>query len=173
MTIPELIRQKAIKYRVDPELALRVAWQESRYKQTARSRVGAIGVFQLMPATAAELGVNPFVASENIDGGIRYLRDRIWDYGGDLYKALAAYNWGLGNLGKAIAQYGADWISHLPAETANYLAKILGPIREALPAVPSLPSLPDPGVLLPGADDFPMFAAVGLGALALLVLVQA
>ena len=170
MTIPELIRAKANRYGVDPELALRVAWQESRYQQTARSGVGAIGVFQLMPATAAELGVNPFNLVENIDGGIRYLRDRIQQYGGDLYKALASYNWGMGNLAAAIAEYGADWISHLPAETANYLAKILGPIRQALPAPAEI--LPTVAEALPDVESIPAIAAIGIAGLALVLLLS-
>lgn len=163
MTVPELIRQKASRYGVDPDLALRVAWQESHYRQTARSKAGAIGVFQLMPATAAELGVNPFDLAENIDGGIRYLRDRIRQYGGDLYKALAAYNWGLGNLGEALEKYGNDWISYLPLETANYLAAILGPIRREIPA---------PGTVLAEVETIPMIAMIGLAGLALILILD-
>lgn len=170
MTIPELIRAKASRYGVDPELALRVAWQESRYRQTARSGVGAIGVFQLMPATAAELGVNPFNLVENIDGGIRYLRNRIRQYGGDLYKALASYNWGMGNLAGAIAKYGTDWIEHLPAETANYLAKILGPIRQALPAPAEI--LPTVAEALPDVESIPAIAAIGIAGVAFVLLLS-
>jgi len=114
----------AAKYGVDPNLALAVARQESNYDQAAVSPAGAVGVFQLMPATAADLGVNPYVLEENIDGGIRYLAWLIGRYGNDPAVVLAAYNWGIGNVDRAIAQYGDDWLSHAPLETRNYVARI-------------------------------------------------
>src|SRR5579864_1756835 len=64
-----LIQQAAAKYGVDPALALAVANQESGYNQAARSSAGAIGIMQLMPSTAAGLGVDPTDAAQNVDGG--------------------------------------------------------------------------------------------------------
>jgi hypothetical protein len=92
--IIQLITEKAKKYGVDPYLALAVAKQESGYNQKAKSKVGAIGVMQLMPDTAKSLGVNPNNLEGNIEGGIKYLRNALDHYNGDVEKALASYNAG-------------------------------------------------------------------------------
>lgn len=116
--IQALIRQAAQTHGVDPELALRVAHQESRYNPAAVSPKGAQGVMQLMPATAKDLGVtNPLDASQNVSGGVRYLRQLADRYGGDQTKIAAAYNWGMGNVEKK----GLD---KMPAETRNYVDKV-------------------------------------------------
>jgi soluble lytic murein transglycosylase-like protein len=86
-----------------------------------------------MPGTAAELKVNPLVWTQNVYGGIRYLARMRDSFKGDLRKALAAYNWGPGNLRRAIHAYGEAWEDQLPAETAGYLRKILEP-EPAAPA---------------------------------------
>jgi len=113
---------------VDPNLALAVAEQESGGNQNAVSSAGAIGIFQLMPATAAGLGVDPTDAQQNIEGGIEFLAQMLYQFGGNVAQALAAYNWGPGNVTKAIAAYGSDFLSHAPAETQNYVSSILGNI---------------------------------------------
>ena len=123
--VQDLITATAARYGVDPQLALAVARQESGFNQEARSPVGAIGVFQLMPATAKWLGVDPYNVEQNIEGGIRYLSQLLAQYGNDMNRALAAYNWGPGNLAKAIASYGEQWIMHAPTETKNYLRNII------------------------------------------------
>ena len=116
--IQALIRQVAQANGVDPDLALRVAHQESRYNPSAVSPRGAQGVMQLMPATAKDLGVdNPMDASQNVNGGVRYLRQLADRYGGDQTKIAAAYNWGMGNVDKK----GLD---KMPAETRNYVDKV-------------------------------------------------
>lgn len=125
-SIPQLIADAAAKYGVDPNLALNVAITESALDQSAVSSAGAIGVFQLMPATAAGLGVDPTNLEQNIDGGVRYLAQLLSQFG-NAQEALGAYNWGPGNVQNAIAQYGGDWLSYAPEETQNYVAKILGP----------------------------------------------
>lgn len=113
------IDDAAARYGVDPNLAKAVAWQESRGKQSAVSSVGALGIFQLMPSTAAGLGVDPTIQSQNIDGGVKYLSQLLTKYNGDTTLALAAYNAGPGN----VAKYGG-----VPpfSETQAYIAAILG-----------------------------------------------
>lgn len=83
---------------------------------------------QLMPGTASGLGVkNPYDPVQNVNGGTQYLSQMISKYG-DYQLALAAYNWGPGNLDKAIKKYGKSWSaikSHAPKETQNYVSKII------------------------------------------------
>ncbi len=138
-SIQDLIASAAAHYGVDPILAIAQARAESNFDQAAVSPAGAIGVFQLMPATAAGLGVDPYNLEQNIDGGVRYLSQLLSQFGGDVQKALAAYNWGPGNLAKAIAANGSDWLSHLPAETSKYIAQITGAIGTYLPGGSSGP----------------------------------
>src|SRR3989304_8831881 len=137
MTVQEQIIATAARHGMDANLALAQAWAESRFDQSRISPKGAIGVFQLMPATARELGVDPYNRSQNVEGGIRYLREMLGRFGGNLEKALAAYNWGPGNLAGAVARYGEQWISYIPQETKNYLRNILGALGSITPAGPA------------------------------------
>jgi|SRR5579872_297370 len=123
--IPQAIANAASQYGVPPQLALEVAIQESGLNQSAVSPAGAIGIFQLMPATAAGLGVDPTDAAQNIQGGVRYLGQLLSRYGGDQSKALAAYNWGPSNVDAAVSGLGSNWLSAAPSETQNYVASIL------------------------------------------------
>ncbi len=92
----ELILEVAAQHGVEPGLVKAVIAAESNFRPHAVSRVGAQGLMQLMPATAADLGVErPFGVVENIDGGVRYLRAML-DRFGDVARALAAYNAGPG-----------------------------------------------------------------------------
>ena len=122
------------KYHVPKKLLKAVAKAESGFQTDAVSNCGAEGVMQLMPSTAAALGVaNPFDAEQNVMGGAQYLSGLLNKYG-DQKLALAAYNAGSGN----VAKYGG-----IPpfAETRNYVQKVLGYAGEdaVLPggAVPS------------------------------------
>ncbi len=126
--IPQVILDTAQAHGVDRRLALEVAVQESGLDQGAVSRAGAIGIFQLMPDTAAQLGVNPYDAEENIEGGIRYLSQLLAQFG-DTRAALAAYDWGPGRVRAAMDRYGDAWLDHAPAETRDYVGRVLGNVR--------------------------------------------
>ena len=95
---PEVVSQKvnttATKHGVDPKLAQAIAIAESGLDQSDISDAGAIGVMQLMPATAVELGVDPYDEDENIDGGVRFLGQMLERFGGNVELAVAAYNAG-------------------------------------------------------------------------------
>src|ERR1700739_364546 len=101
--ISDLIVSTASSYGVDPRLALEVAMRESNLNESAVSSAGAIGIFQLEPATAADLGGDPRDPTQNITGGVRYLSQLLSKYSGNVAEALAAYNWGPKNLDDAIA----------------------------------------------------------------------
>ena len=83
---------------ISPYLLEAVVWQESRWNPSARSRVGAIGLAQLMPGTARDLGVDPLDPIQNLSGGARYLRQQLNRFDGNVEKALAAYNAGPGRV---------------------------------------------------------------------------
>ena len=116
--LSNLIESAARKYKVDPKLVAAVAEVESNGRQEAVSQAGAIGVMQLMPDTAASLGVDPYDKQQNVEGGAKYLRQMLDTFGGDLKKAVAAYNAGPG----AVKAYGG-----IPPykETQNYVNKVL------------------------------------------------
>ncbi len=138
--IVNLLDQAAARYGVPPDLAVAVAQQESGGNPRAVSSAGAEGVMQLMPLTAAGLGVtNPFDPAQNIDAGVRFLSHLLGQFG-DTALALAAYNWGPGNVSK----YGYN---NWPSETVNYVSSILGRIGQALTPEPSAPApvIGDPG----------------------------
>lgn len=113
-----IFQEAANTYGVSVNLLKAVGMAESNFNQYAQSGAGAQGVMQLMPATAASLGVtDPFDARQNIMGGAKLLAQNLATYGGNVDLALAAYNAGPGN----VAAYGG-----VPpfTETQNYIAKI-------------------------------------------------
>ncbi|WJH38571.1 transglycosylase SLT domain-containing protein (plasmid) [Aliirhizobium terrae] len=92
--VARMVRDEAIRQGVDPNFAMAIAEQESRFRQSARSGVGATGVMQLMPGTAAGLGVNPYDTQDNIRGGVKYIK-QLQGMFGDRYDLIAAgYNAG-------------------------------------------------------------------------------
>jgi Transglycosylase SLT domain/Domain of unknown function (DUF4124) len=114
-----IVKEKADKYEIDPSLVHAVIKAESNGSQYAVSRKGAMGLMQLMPATAYELQVkDPFNPEENIDGGTRYLKSLIERFNGDLTLALAAYNAGPKTVEKS------RMIPSIP-ETQQYVRKVL------------------------------------------------
>lgn len=117
-SIDALVKQAAQKYGVDPKLVAAVVEAESGGDQSVVSSAGAIGVMQLMPETAASLGVDPYDTKQNIEGGTMYLGRMIKNFGGDLRKAVAAYNAGP----QAVRDYNG-----VPpyAETQAYVNRVL------------------------------------------------
>ena len=120
----------AAKYNVDPALLRGLIRQESNFNANATSPAGARGLTQLMPGTAAALGVDPSVPAQAIEGGAKYLRQQLDRFGNDPAKALAAYNAGPG----AVQRYGG-----VPpyAETQNYVRKVMGYAAEYRQAAPA------------------------------------
>lgn len=118
MDYRQLAYQTAQKYGIDPDLFVRQIQAESAFRPDAVSSAGAIGLGQLMPATAKELGVDPNDPVQNLEGAARYMKQQL-DRFGDPALALAAYNAGPSRVAKA---NGVPNIT----ETQNYVAKILG-----------------------------------------------
>lgn len=105
------------RYGVDADLIKAVIKTESDFDEKATSDRGAMGLMQLMPETAQDLGVkNAYNPVENIMGGTRYLKMLMDRYDGDTNAALAAYNWGMGNV-----ERNPD---RLPEETKTYIARV-------------------------------------------------
>ena len=126
--LEQLIKTVAERHNVDPALVRAVIRTESNGDPAAVSNKGAQGLMQLMPTTAAEMGVtNAFNPQENLEGGVRYLRQLLSRYGGDLDKALAAYNAG------ASAVDRAKGVPHY-RETQEYVKKVTSSYYAGAPA---------------------------------------
>jgi soluble lytic murein transglycosylase-like protein len=116
--IEVMIGEVSARYNVDPALIRAVMETESNWNSEAISRKGALGLMQLVPGTARQMGVsNAFDPKQNLDGGVRYLHTLLERYNGDLDRALAAYNAGPGAVDRArgIPQY---------RETREYVQKV-------------------------------------------------
>jgi membrane-bound lytic murein transglycosylase B len=157
----DMITAAATKYGVPPSLALAVAQRESGLNQSAVGTSGEIGVFQLMPGTATQLGVNPSDLSQNIDGGVRYLSQLSTQYGGDWHTALEAYNGGPGNVARGTVSSAAVAYADALAPFASTAApdsSVSGPVDES----------DDSGGAVLSFDSPVLLAGLGLAAIALI-----
>lgn len=120
------IRQKiafyAQKWGIDPDLAIWQLWAENKFRNTGCSHANACGIAQFIPETARDYGVNVYDVDSSLDGYGKYMAYLKRLFGGDMTKAVAAYNWGEGRVQKL----GLD---RAPAETRNYLASIGSGLR--------------------------------------------
>jgi soluble lytic murein transglycosylase-like protein len=161
--ILNLLNAAADRYAVPRDLVIAQAEQESGGRQydsqgnVLTSSAGALGVMQLEPATARDLGVDPTDAAQNIDGGVRYLANLLKQFNGDPQLALAAYNWGPGR----VAQHG---FNNWPAETTNYVTSILAKISSAITGGAIAPPA------APGDDTTDGSGSPGTGGLIMLAL---
>jgi soluble lytic murein transglycosylase-like protein len=119
--IDPIVIAKAELYGVNPDFVHAIIKCESNYDVQALSRAGAMGLMQLMPETAADLGVqNPWSPTENIDGGVRYIRAMLREFR-DPWKALVSYN-----CGPEILRQGLP----IPGESRRYARKVLEVFNE-------------------------------------------
>ena len=121
------VAELAAKYDISPTLLEAVVWQESRWNVGAVSPVGARGLAQLMPGTARQLGVNPADPMANLEGGARYLRMQLDAFGGDIERALAAYNAGPARVQRA---GGIPAIRETQLYVASIMAHLTDPVRK-------------------------------------------
>jgi soluble lytic murein transglycosylase-like protein len=120
----QIIAQASRTYGVDATLITSVIRAESDFDPQATSSKGAMGLMQLMPDTARDLGVrSAYDPEENIMAGTRYLKSLLDRYDGDIPQALAAYNWGMGNVERNPG--------NLPRETRDYIARITRYMNQA------------------------------------------
>lgn len=115
--IDGIIAEASSKFEVEENLVKAVIKTESDFQANSISSKGAMGLMQLMPGTANDMGVkDPYDPRDNVMGGVKYLKMLLDRYDGNVDRALAAYNWGMGNLQRSTGG--------MPEETRNYIAKV-------------------------------------------------
>ena len=128
-------QQDAAQVSINPEWFVRQINEESGFNPNALgpavkddngTMVHAEGIAQFLPSVAARLGINPWDPVASLHAAAQMMADYQRQYDGDYAKALAAYNWGPGNLDHDLSTYGADWLTHVPRETRTYIHDILG-----------------------------------------------
>ena len=122
--------EEAERQGVNPDLALSIAFAESSLNPAAVSEKGAVGVMQLMPGTAKDLGVDPQDVTQNIRGGIQYLKQLGQRFENDPGKVVAAYN-----AGPNSRFFQTNNIEDLPTETVNYLSRVMDNSGGKLPSL--------------------------------------
>jgi hypothetical protein len=154
----QIVSSAGERHQIDPDFIRSVIKADSGFRQNAVSSKGALGLMQLMPGTASELGVsNPFNPNSNVEGGTRYLRDLLVKYNFDVNKALAAYNAGP----KRVDQYHG-----IPPynETQAYISRIIRDFnRQKIAKNPSLARKQMPAANRKAAQKKPAATAVSAG----------
>lgn len=129
---PAMFRQLESQYGLPPGLLDSVWSAESARGHRMVSSAGALGHFQFMPATARRFHVNdPFNLNQSATGASQYFNTLLREFGGDVAKAVASYNWGEGNVERDVRQWGPAWQQHIPRETQNYIQKVIGGLTKA------------------------------------------
>lgn len=123
-----IIAQAEIQHGIPTAMLERLLYQECRYRQDiitgrVRSSVGAMGIAQFMPATAAEMGIDPLNPAQAVPAAAKYLKG-LFNRFGTWSQALAAYNWGQGNVSR-------KGLANAPRETRNYYSQILADVNSA------------------------------------------
>jgi soluble lytic murein transglycosylase-like protein len=142
LSIPQMIQNVATSLGVPPALAVQVATQESGLNPNALGTKGEVGLFQVMPSLAASMGLDPSDPVQNTQVGVSYLA-QLYEQFGDWATALAAYNWGPGN----VSTYGA---AAAPASTQAYVSSALS--AAGIPAPGAAASAPT-GAAAPSLFD--------------------
>ncbi|HTK12157.1 MAG TPA: transglycosylase SLT domain-containing protein [Ktedonobacteraceae bacterium] len=121
-----IAQQAATNAGISPVYFVNQINAESSFNPNAISPVGAVGIAQFLPSTAAGLGINPYDPVQALYGAANHMAALSKSYNGDYAKALAAYNAGSGAVNYAIQRGGASWLSLMPYETQQYIYKIMG-----------------------------------------------
>ncbi|HCI78726.1 MAG TPA: hypothetical protein DHW02_03460 [Ktedonobacter sp.] len=121
-----IAQQDAIAAGISPDYFVRQIYAESSFDPNAYSPAGAVGIAQFEPATAYGLGIDPYDPISALKGAAQLMASYNTQYNGNYAMALSAYNAGGGNVQIAVQNCGANWLSCMPAETQNYVYKIMG-----------------------------------------------
>lgn len=168
--IQTLIAQFANQFSVDPALALAVAQRESNFDPNATGSNGDAGIFQLLPGTAADLGVtDPYDPVQNIQGGVLYLAQLLQKYDGDVTTALEAYNGGQGNVDRGTLSAAAQAYPGQVLALIPFAQSILASLGFSAPSAPAGPvlsiaaddSTPGTGIDLSGGSSGLVWLAIG------------